>query len=165
MEDYLVRMIAEQRTLQEHVDPRPFTGDVIQQISYIKDMIIALNVKTSVWAAWDFGSSYNPIIHHSELMSELTDAWSLICNMWFGVMPGAFPSDIALAMNISHDVKMQLNHICQSAGYDGTNKCRGCGRSLDDPEVRCYVVRYRAPGDVGTAGSYCMASGSPIRQA
>jgi dUTPase-like protein len=136
MEDFLTRMIADQRAFQERVDPRPFTGDVSEQIAYVKDMLLALYreigecLDETTWKPWATGEK---AIHRGNLMTELTDAWCFLCNVWFAVMPNATPAQVAQAMAVNHDVKVQLNHKRQDEGYDGKHKCPHCSRALDDP--------------------------------
>lgn len=58
-----------------------------------------------------------------------------------------FIANLAVAMGCTDDEwerryreKMEINAKRQRDGYDGRNKCPGCGRALDDPNVACIVV-------------------------
>lgn len=134
-EDHLTRMVTDQRAFQERVDRRPFSGDVAQQIAYVKDMYIALVQEAGevlnevTWKPW---STATPAIHTARVMAELTDVWCFLCNVWFVVMPDATPSIIAQAMAIEHDVKVHVNHRRQDEGYGGEGKCPSCGRAFDE---------------------------------
>lgn len=146
-ENYLTHMVTDQRDFQERVDPR-FRGDITQRIAYVKDMYVALvqeageALNETTWKPW--ATAAVPAIHTLELMTELTDIWCFLCNMWLAVMPDATPEQVAEAMFINYHTKVQLNHRRQDEGYDGTNKCPVCKRALDEahlafvaPELIC----------------------------
>jgi dUTPase-like protein len=155
-------MITDQRMFCKRVDVRWMSDDITQRIAYVKDMYIALvqeageALNETTWKPW--ATEAVPAIHTLELITELTDIWCFVMNMWFAAMPDATPEQIAEALFQSHHTKVKVNHQRQNEGYDGTNKCSGCGRAFDDSSVRCVPASNQIPG-------FCMASGSPERQA
>jgi hypothetical protein len=156
-EDYLTRMVSDQRAFQERVDRRPFSGDVTQRIAYVKDMYVALVQEAgefldeTTWKPW---TTATPAIHSAGVMAELTDAWCFLCNVWFAIMPHATPAEIAQAMYISHDVKVHVNHRRQDASYDGTNKCPICERAFDEPDSLGFVVENRVAMCLACRGTW-----------
>jgi len=48
--------------------------------------------------------------------------------------------------------KMALNKKRQADGYDGENKCQGCGRALDETQM---IVSTAVTGAVGKIARYC----------
>src|SRR5690242_3102487 len=114
-------MVADQRAFQERVDRRAFSDDITQRLAYVKDMYVALVqevgevLNETTWKPW---VTTEPAIHPAGMMAELTDAWCFLCNMWFALMPSATPTEVARAMAIAHDVKVQTNHRRQDGGYD-----------------------------------------------
>ena len=136
--DALEEMIVTQRVFQERVDRRYRSDDIEDRIAYIRDTYVALvkeageALDETSWKPWTTGGRF---IHHAELLTELTDIWCFLCNMWLAAMPTATPEEVATAMLITYRTKMEVNHRRQDEGYDGTNKCPVCRRALDDAHV------------------------------
>lgn len=134
----LEEMVTTQRAFQERVDPRFRSVDVTERVAYIKDMYVALiqeageALNETSWKPWTTCESN---IHLAELLTELTDVWCFLCNMWLAAMPDATVDEIATAMLITYRTKMEINHRRQDEGYDGMNKCPVCGRATDDGGV------------------------------
>jgi hypothetical protein len=142
----LERMVAAQRAFQERIGFDFASMTVGDRVAYVKEMYVAAVMELgealneTTWKPWATRNSGEYAIHSLELITELTDVWCFICNIWFAVMPDATPAEIAVAMGVSHDAKVALNHTRQDDGYTGSNKCPGCGRALDDAAVTTHCV-------------------------
>lgn len=73
-------------------------------------------------------------INKDEFQGELIDAWHFMLNLF--LVSGMSPDDI----HRRYLEKRDRNDQRQEDGYDGVStKCKGCGRALDDDDVKCYV--------------------------
>lgn len=77
--------------------------------------------------------------NRDKFVGELVDVLFFIGN----ALTAVDCTDEELAIKYQH--KMNVNIQRQRVGYDGTNKCEGCGRAFDDAGVALVGYRHGAP--------------------
>jgi hypothetical protein len=140
--DRLEQMISAQRKLQEKLGYDFPAMTVAARVAFIKEMYIAVLSELSEaldetsWKPWTTGE---PRLNEESFLSELSDAWQFIANMWFAAHPNATPAELAEDMQVILNAKLIINRRrAESTTYDGvTGKCQGCGRALDDQHTQC----------------------------
>jgi dUTPase-like protein len=139
--DRLAEMLLGQRQLQERLGHNFETMSHAERLAYVKEMYVAATLELgealneTTWKSWTVG---DPHINILPFISELSDAWQFIANMWFAALPFATPGQVADAMRETLLTKLQVNHRRADDDYDGVStKCPQCKRALDDPHVMC----------------------------
>lgn len=134
--------LKETRKLQTRsfgVDPTELRGDALADFviwnhtALIDELSEALaEIRWKPWVA-ERGE-----LDRDAFIGELVDAAHFLANM--AVAAGCTDSE----WRRRYRRKRRLNAKRQREGYDGRNKCQGCGRALDDPAVRCTTERCAA---------------------
>ena len=129
-------MLEAQRQLQIKAygkDPAELQGD--ERIQFIKDMTLALTdelheaLAETNWKPWAKGND----VTEDAFQGELVDAFHFFMNL---MLVGHMSAE---DMAVKYASKRQKNIKRQEDGYDGKNKCPGCGRALDDDAVHCSM--------------------------
>jgi len=136
---HLVGMLTEQRKLQEELGIDLKGMDDVARMDYIKTMYIAAiqelgeALNETSWKTWSKHRHTNT----AAFLSELSDAFQFIMNMFMGAFPEATSEELAEMFAITHATKIAINKQRIREGYDGSNKCPKCKRALDDVSVAC----------------------------
>jgi dimeric dUTPase (all-alpha-NTP-PPase superfamily) len=131
----LETMLETQRELQAAFDKRAVSDDPQQSCEYLKDMAFATEDELHElmgevgWKPW--GSSWH--INTALARGEWIDAWHFMMNIAIKL---GMTSEMIEEM---YNAKAEINRGRIAKGYSGLEKCPGCNRALDDPEVRCKV--------------------------
>jgi dimeric dUTPase (all-alpha-NTP-PPase superfamily) len=121
------------------VDPGSMSDDT--RARYIIDMNLALQDELHEalaevgWKPWAKSRHFN----RDAYVGELVDALHFLVNLF--LVADCDATEVAA----KYQEKADRNARRQAVGYDGvSDKCRSCGRALDDPAVYCVEGRCRA---------------------
>jgi hypothetical protein len=129
------------------VPPGGTTTYEVDRINEFRTMVLALEdelheaLNETGWKPWASSRHFNT----DAVKGELVDAWCFLMSLM--LLAGMTPAELYQR----YQAKMEINHKRQDEGYSGTEKCKECGRALDDPATACYD-----DGD----DAWCMANAS-----
>lgn len=157
--DRLTRMVAKQLLLQRRhrTDPTAVPDEL--RAAWIKNMILACTAELHEalneigWKPW----ATSRHVDDDACFGELRDAWQFLTNAMLTVHQVS-PSELAELLEESLDAKLEKNYARLERGYEGTEKCPGCKRALD--EVALSTTR-RPNGTVELVWCQCGASVDP----
>lgn len=149
----LHELIKSQRDVLLRIEP-----DVLnpkRRMEFIKTYVLAtiaeLNeaLAETPWKTWSSRTEFN----EDAYFGELRDVWQFLTDLMILADPEATPEQLAYRLQSTLDAKWQVNLNRAENGYDGRNKCPGCGRALDDPTTPCGE-----PGELHNMGRqvYCV---------
>lgn len=147
-------MMETQKKLAASFDSRATSDDLQQSCEYIKDMVLATTdelhelLAETGWKPWS--TSWH--VNVEAARGEWIDAWHFMMNL---------ANKLGMTEEMIADMyerKAEINRQRIKDGYDGLNKCPGCGRAMDDPAVRCY--RYS-----DASGAWCSTLGGKVIKA
>lgn len=105
------------------------------RIVYVKEYVLALEhelheaLDEMSWKPW---ATREPVLDRTAYIGELIDVLHFLMNLFLVVEVSADE------IYDGYIAKWAVNVSRFNGGYDGVStKCRGCGRALDDPSVRC----------------------------
>lgn len=161
MDDKLDRMMARQLQLQiESYGLDPGEMSAAEAIQYVHFNITALTdelheaLGETHWKPWAKGEGFKDV---EAFKAELIDAWHFFMNLC--LVSGMEPSELFTR----YEVKRAINAQRQVDGYDGvTTKCPGCGRAMDDPDVKCHPVPPIMTAERMRAYVYCDRTGTQV---
>ena len=143
-DDRLLAMLAAQERLQrEAYGMELLNFSVAERVAFIKNMVLATTdelheaLNEVSWKPWTSGE---PTINEEAFFAELVDAWHFIMNLLLVARTDTTVEQIARELTFRYELKNRKNLRRQQEGYDGTDKCPGCRRALDDDAVRCRRV-------------------------
>lgn len=147
MSDRLVELIGGQREVLLRIDPDALNPE--RRMEFIKTYVLAgiaelMEALAEVpWKTWSSSTEF----HTEAYFGEVRDAWQFITDLMILAYPYDTPRELADKLDESLQAKWQVNLNRAEKGYDGRNKCPGCGRALDDPITPCGE-----PGDLHNLG-------------
>jgi hypothetical protein len=157
MADRLEQMIAAQQGFQAKLGHKFAAMTPEERIMYMKEMYIAAIAELgealdeTSWKPWAHGYRFNS----AGVVSELSDAWQFMANMWFVAMPTGSPADIAEGMYHTLMNKLEVNHTRADNGYDNTDKCPACRRAYDDTHVTCVRKAHAQHEGTNDVPAFC----------
>jgi len=136
--DRLADMINAQHKLQVTLGNNITEMTSEQRITYIKDQVLALQLEIGEflnevgWKPWATSRHINT----DAAFGELRDTWQFLTNLMM-VVTGETGDKLAARLETELYRKHTINYD-RIGKYDGvSSKCPGCGRALDDPDVKC----------------------------
>lgn len=149
----LVELIRRQREVLLRIEPDVM--DPILRMSYIKTYTLATVAELmealdeTPWKTWSVSGEINT----EQFFAELRDVWQFITDLMILAYPHDTDTQLAQRFQVALEAKWPVNVNRAENGYDGRNKCPGCGRALDDPTTPCGE-----PGDLHGLGRqvYCV---------
>jgi hypothetical protein len=154
--DRLAQLIQLQRDLQVRLGNDFADWTHGERISYIRVQTLAAIAELmealdeTSWKTWSTAEHVND----DAMFGELRDTWQFVTNLMFAAYPDADGAEIADKLETDLHAKWGVNYRRAEAGYDGKNKCPGCGRALDDIHTLC--VSSTKEGD---KSFYCVKMG------
>ena len=114
--------------------PTISVGYIRTQAFAIAEVHEAVMDEASAWKPWAVRPDGEGIvISKARYTGELADVYIFLMNLMLA--GGVDTNELAAAV----EAKQQKNLERWTNGYDAKKtKCRGCGRSFDDPDVNCY---------------------------
>ena len=136
--DRLEAMLDAQWALQQRLGNKYAEMTLEERITHVKDMVLAATDELHEalgeigWKPWATSRHLN----EDAAFGELRDAWQFLTNAMFAVTTDA-PEHLAQRLFDALMDKLEINHERIERGYDGvSDKCPGCGRALDEVNVR-----------------------------
>lgn len=150
--DRLSQLIGDQREVLLRIEPNVL--DPARRMEYIKTYVLAAAqelheaLAETPWKTWSTRTEFNTEAY----FGELRDVWQFLTDLMILAYPDATPRELADKLDDALQTKWQVNLNRAENGYDGRNKCPGCGRALDDPTTSCGE-----PGELHGMGKtiYC----------
>lgn len=160
-DDRLTRMFTKQLELQRRLGTDPTEVRYDERAQRIAEMLFAMTTEIGEvsneigWKPW----ASKRFVNDDAAFGELRDAFQFMINAMFMIYQVS-PAELAQLLEVALDEKLVKNHARADTGYEGTEKCPGCRRALDEVSLSEIKGPVNTPHGAVTELVFCQCGAS-----